>query len=317
MALTLIEATKLMDGEVFRRTIIELFARETDLLRVLPMENITGNAIRYNQEDTLPGVAFRGVGEGYTEATGIVNPQTENLVILGGDMDVDKFIVRTHGSDQRAVHERMKIKAMSHNYSNTFIKGDSLTTQREFDGLQTRIGLTGDQSISNGSTSGGDPLSLVNLDEAIDACDDPTHLLMSKAMRRRLSQATRARDNTATSTPVEPAISYGRDEFGRMVTMYQDLPILLADRNADQFATLAFDEVATGGGTTATSIYVLSLRPGMLTGIQNGPPEVVDLGELDDLPVFRTRMEWYNGLWMPHPRAAARLHSISDAPIEP
>ena len=306
MALTLIEAAKMMEGDVLRQSVIELFAMQTDLLRVLPFENISGNALRYKQEDTLPGIAFRGIGEGYTESTGVINPQTENLVIVGGDLDVDKFIVRTMGTDHRAAHEAMKLKALSHNYSNTFIKGDSITTPKQFDGLQVR--LTGNQLVSAGTTAGGAALSLAKLDEVIDACDDPTHLLMSKAMRRRLTQAAR-------DTAVGGFITYTQDEFGRQVTNYQGLPILIADGNADLFATLAFNEAAVSGSATATSIYVLSLRPGMLMGIQNGAPEVVDLGELDASPVLRTRVEWYTGILLEHPRAAARLQHIGDLAV--
>ena len=194
----------------------------------------------------------------------------------------------------------------NHNISNTAIKGDSSTSPKTFDGLQVRLG--GAQVVSNGATSGGDPLSLNNLDEAIDAVDAPTHLFMSKAMRRRLTTAAR-------NSGVGGFITYDVDNFGRRIAMYAGLPILIADANADLFATLAFDEAATGGGSTATSIYVLSLGEGMLQGIQNGVMQVTDLGEQDAKPVLRTRVEWYVGLVLMHPRAASRLRDISNAAV--
>jgi hypothetical protein len=306
MALTLLEAAKQMRGEDVRATIIEIFASATDLLSVMPFVDIQGNALRYNTENTLPGVAFRGLNEGYTESTGVINPQVESLTIAGGDLDVDTFITRTMGADQRGAHEAMKLKALSHTWSHKFIKGDSTTSQKEFDGLQKR--LTGTQLVSNGSTSGGDPLSLLNLDAAIDATDSPTHLLMNKTMRRRLTVASR-------TTTVGGQIDFTVDQFGRRLTMYNGLPILVADGNGDLFATLAFDEAGAGGGTTATSIYVLSLGDGMLTGLQNGAPDVRDLGELDTKPVARTRIEWYSGMALFHPRAATRLYGISNAAV--
>lgn len=307
MALTLVEAAKQADGEVQRQAIIELFARSSDLLRVLPFDDIEGNALRYNQEDTLPGIAFRGVNEAYPESTGILNPVTETLVIAGGDLDVDKFIVDTQGVGQRAVQEAMKVKALAHNISNNFIKGDSTVNTKQFDGLQAR--LIGNQKIAAGNTSGGDALSLGKLDELIDAVDEPTHLFMSKAMRRRLTAA--ARDTT-----VGGFITYGKDEFGRRVTQYNDLPILIADGNSDLFATLAFDEANPGGGANVgTSIYCLSLREGMLQGLQNGGIDVRDLGELETKPVFRTRVDWYPGIAVYHPRSAGRLWGIKDAAV--
>jgi hypothetical protein len=302
MALTLIEAAKMMSGDVLRATIIELFATQTDLLRVMQFDDIPGNSLKYKQEDTLPGIAFRGIGEGYTESTGVINPQSESLVIVGGDLDIDKFFVRTMGGDQRAIQEAMKLKALAHNFSNTFIKGDSLTTPKQFDGLQVR--LTGAQVVSNSASANGAGLSLEKLDEVIDAADEPTHLFMSKKTRRKLTVASR-------STAIGGYITYEIDQFGRRVTMYNGLPILIADANRDLFATLGDNEAYTGGGTAdGTSVYVMSMRPGMLQGIQNGSPEVTDLGELEGKSTLRTRVEWYAGMVLMHPRAAARLRDI-------
>jgi hypothetical protein len=302
MALTLVEAAKANSGDVVRSSIIELFARNSDVLRVLPFTTIPGNAYKYTQEQTLPGIAFRGVNEGYTESTGVLNPETEQLTIVGGDLDVDRFIVSTMGNGVRAAHVRMKVKALASTFSQKFIKGDSATTAKEFDGLQTR--LTGNQVVSNSTASSGAALSLFKLDEAIDAVDEPNYLLMTKAMARRLNAATR-------TTTVGGQINFRPDEFGRRTATYNDLPILIADRNADANAQIDASEAYTGGGTAdGTSIYVLSLMPSMLSGIENGTMDVRDLGETTSTPVFRTRVEWYVSILLEHPRAAARLRDV-------
>lgn len=306
MALTLLEAAKRHTGDDIRSAVIELFAASTDLLRVLPFETIEGNALKYNQEASLPGIAFRGVNGSYTESTGVINPIVEQLVIAGGDVDVDKFINKTTGEGTRAAQESMKIKALGQEIGYKLVKGDSASTAKECDGLQVR--LTGNQVKSNGGTSGGDPLSLQNLDEAIDRVDNPTHLLMSKGMRRLMTTASR-------KTTVGGFLTYERDEFGRQVMMYGDLPILTADHNADVQATLGFNEAGTGGGTTATSIYALSLGEGSMTGLQSDDMEVTDLGELQTKPTLRTRVEWYCGLALWSPRSACRLRDISNAAV--
>src|ERR1043165_2606713 len=107
MALTILEAAKLNPGDVIRNSIIEMFAATSDILRVLPFVNIAGNAYKYNREESLPGVGFRGVNEAYTEGVGVLNPITESLVIAGGDLDVDVFIMKTMGANQRSVQEQM------------------------------------------------------------------------------------------------------------------------------------------------------------------------------------------------------------------
>jgi len=307
MALTLVEAAKLHSGDVVRSAVIEVYARSSDILRVLPFDNIPGNALRYNQEQTLPGIGFRGVNEGYTEATGIINPVTESLVIAGGDLDVDKFIVRTMGVDQRSTQEVMKIKSLAHRWTKTFLKGDTASAVKEFDGLQVR--LVGNQLINAGSTSGGDALSLAKLDELIDAVNDPSYLIMNKTMRRRLSAAAR-------SSSVGGYITYELDEFGRRVTKYNDLDILIADEDETGTQILPFTEANPGGGAAAsTSIYCISVGEQKLSGIQNDTIEAEDLGELDTKPCYRTRVEWYNGITVYHPKAAARLNGIKNAAV--
>lgn len=306
MALTLVEAAKLHSGEVKRSAIIELFAQGSDILRTLPFDNIQGNALAYNREETLPGIGFRGVNEAYTESTGVINPVTEPLMIAGGDLDVDVFILDTMGTDQRAVQEAMKTKALALRWSQAIIKGDNSVDGRVFDGLQVR--LTGSQKIAAGATANGTPLSLAKLDEAIDSVDSPTHLIMNKTMRRLLTAAARA-------TTVSGYITYTKDEFGRTVTQYNDLPILIIEQDNAGNEILPFTEAATSGTATASSIYVVSFGEGKLQGIQNAVMSVRDLGELQTQPVKRTRVEWYAGIALFHPRAAARLWSISNAAV--
>lgn len=306
MPMTLPEAAKLNSGDVVRSAVIEMFAQESDVLQVLPFEDIQGNALKYNREGSLPGVAFRGVNEAFPESTGVLNPQTEALVIAGGDLDVDRFIIQTQGIGVRSTHERMKIKALAAGWTAKFIKGDSASDPREFDGLQKR--LVNAQVISAGSTANGAALSLGILDEAIDAVDNPTHLLMSKAMRRKFTAAAR-------DTAVAGYVTYTKDEFGRRVANYNDLPILVAYGANGGDEILPFTEAAASGTATATSLYVLSIGTGRLIGIQNGTMDARDLGELQSAPVFRTRVEWYNGIVMEHGRAAARIQHIGNLAI--
>lgn len=309
MGLTLVEASKLANDPI-KSAIIEMFARASDILMALPYEDIAGNAIKYNREEVLPGVAFRGVNEAYTGSEGILNPLTEALVIAGGDLDVDNFIIKTQGSGVRAAHENMKVKALAQSIALKMIKGDSTSDPREFDGLQVRC--IGNQLISNkraASPAGGEALSLKKLDELIDAVDNPTHLIMGKAMRRLITAAAR-------NTAVGGYITYTTDAFGRKVTMYGDLPILIAQGADGSDNVLAFDEAATDAGdSTSTSIYCVSFGPTMLTGIQSGTMDVRDLGELQTQPVWRTRVEWFCGMAVYHGRAAARLANISNAAV--
>jgi hypothetical protein len=305
MAMTLLEAAKLNPGKVLENAVVELYTGSSDILSTLPFQTITGNSLAYNRESSLPGIGFRGVNESYTPSTGVLNPLSERLVIAGGDLDVDKFILDTMG-DVRATHEALKIRALSLAWTKTFIKGDASSDPREFDGLQTR--LAGDQKIAAGSTANGTALSLAKLDEAIDQTLMPTHLIMSKAMARKFAAAAR-------TTSVSGYVTWDKNELGQRVLAYNGLPILTVDLDHTSAAILPFTEAATSGTATATSIYVVSFGDMMLQGLQNGEISVRDLGELQTAPVFRTRVEWYNGIAVFHGRAATRLWSIADAAI--
>lgn len=313
MALTLIEAAKLAAeaGETYRAGVIELYAGSSDILANLPFENIQGNALSYNREASLPGIGFRGVNEAYTPSTGVLNPLTESLVIAGGELDVDKFIVQTMGANQRTVQEAMKVRALSLKWTRNFIKGDNQSDPRVFDGLQTRV--TGSQLIPAGSTTGGTALSLALLDEAIDQTLNPTHIIMNKAMARKFAAAAR-------TTSIAGTISFEIGQLGQRVMQYNGIPILTVDLDDAGSSILPFTEVsytssAWGGNATATSIYIVSMGADSLTGIQNGGIMVDDLGILQTSPIYRTRVEWYNGLACFNGRGVTRLGSIANSAI--
>lgn len=309
MALTIVEAAKLNPGDVIRTAIVEMYARNSDILRALPFDNIAGNALKYNREDILPGVGFRGVNEGFVESVGVLNPITESLVIAGGDLDVDRFITQTMGANQRSVQEGLKVKALAHAWTRTFIKGDSSADPREFDGLQRRIPPGSSQLLDAGATSGGDALSLFKLDTLISKVDDPNFLIMNNAMALRLAQAAR-------NTAVGGFITWEQNEFGQRVTAYNGIPILIARDDNIGNDILPFNEANPGGGAAAsTSIYAVSFGDGGVVGIQNGPLDVRDLGELEAKPVFRTRVEWFASIAVLHGRSVARMRGIKDAAI--
>ena len=150
MAQTLAQSALLSENDL-QRGVVETFVQESTILDRIPILGIEGNAYAYNSELALPGVEFRAVNTAYTESTGTVAQSTVGLVILGGDADVDKFIVQTRGNlnDQRATQTRMKVKAAVYKYQDTFFNGSTGTDANSFNGLKTS--LSGGQVISMGT----------------------------------------------------------------------------------------------------------------------------------------------------------------------
>ena len=260
-------------------------------------------------------MGFRAVNAALAEAAGSVETRSVALKIIGGDLDVDNFLIQAHGPQTRSAHETMKATLLAQTVAYQIIKGSTTAAggatadANGFDGLQVRYGggfgtavvdggENADQIIQN---AGGAALSMKSLDEAIQAVDNPTHILMGKKMKVNMFAYMR------TSS----AVTMTKDEFGRLVTTYNGLPILEADvlGTSSGLQQLGFNE----NGDNSTSIYVLSLSDMGLHMVQNGGVQIRDLGEQDSKPVHRTRVEWYCNIVDAHPRCVARLYDISDA----
>lgn len=305
MALTLLEAAKTMPSD--EAVFVEQYANSAQLLQILPFNDVPSGVLPYNQEHVLPGIGFRGINEAFSESTGVINPQVEVCKIAGGDLDVDRYLVNTQGPQVRARQEMMKVKSLAHAWVRTFFKGNSITDPRVFDGLQTRV--TGTQLVSNAAA--GAALSLAKLDEALDLVDGSNKVMfMNRTMRRRISAA-------AKSTTISGFVTYEPSAFGYQLMYYNDIPIYTIDWDEVDAQILDFTETSPDGSssTSCTSIYICNIGDMGVTGIQQAPMSVRDMGELQTQPVFRTRVEWASSFAIMSGRAVARVAGITNATV--
>ncbi|HID0815704.1 TPA: major capsid protein [Clostridium botulinum] len=293
MAVSLVESAKLSQ-DMLQKGVIETMVRTSAVLEVLPFMEIVGNAYVYNQVSTLPTVAFRDVNEGYVEASASFNQKTASLKMLGGDVDVDKFIAETRGNinDQRAIQTELKAKAVAESYTATFFYGDVATNSKSFDGLAKFV--TGGQDIAVEDTANG-TLTLQDLNKLIDAVPFGADVLfMSRTTRRIVMNILQASQHY---------VEVGVDAFGKPVTMYAGIPIRICE---DAVMPAQGDSGADGSEIFAVKFGAMS----DVCGIQNGGVRVTDIGELETKPVYRTRIEWYCGLAVFNPKSVARLKGI-------
>lgn len=315
MAVTLAQAALLSENDL-QRGVIETFVQLSPVLDRLPLLPIEGNAYAYDSEATLPGVAFRSVNEAYTESTGTVNQTTESLVILGGDADVDRFIVQTRGNlnDQRAVQTRLKVKAASYKFQDTFFNGDITVDTKSFDGLKKR--LTGGQVLSAGTNGipivgdgGADAYAFFDqldaLVAAVPGLDSSNGAIYANsAVRGKVMSAGRR---------IGGVEMVREDLTGKRVLTWNGIPIL--DPGANLAGTAILPQTETQGTSAlATSVYAVKFgedeTEGGVTGLTNGGIMVDDLGLLQSQPVYRTRVEFYCGMAVFGGKAAARLTGI-------
>jgi hypothetical protein len=311
MALTLAESAKYSQNDL-QRGVIETFVIEANVLDRLPLLPIQGNAYAYNEELTLPGIEFRAVNSAYAESTGTINQKTESLVILGGDADVDTFMVKTRGNlnDLRAAATRGKVKAANFKFQDAFINGDVAVDANSFDGLKKR--LTGAQVIAAGANG----LAVLGADDAarhgfLDQLDALLALVPNAdALYMNAPILAKVKGSARRLTIFDQTV----DTFGRKIGTYQGVALIDIGNKAD--GTPIIPQTETEGTAVGITSSVYAVRFGRdesdraVTGLTNGGIDVRDLGEQDAKPVFRTRIEFFCGLGVFGGKAAARLTGV-------
>jgi hypothetical protein len=311
MALTLAESAKYSQDDL-QRGVIETFVIEANVLDRLPLLPIQGNAYAYNEELTLPGIEFRAVNSAYAESTGTINQKTESLVILGGDADVDTFMVKTRGNlnDLRAAATRGKVKAANFKFQDAFVNGDVAVDANSFDGLKKR--LTGAQVIAAGTNG----LAVLGADDAarhafLDQLDGLLALVPNAdALYMNASILAKIKGSARRLTIFDQTV----DSFGRKIGTYQGVALIDIGNKAD--GTPIIPQTEDQGTAVGTTSSVYAVRFGRdesdraVTGLTNGGIDVRDLGEQDAKPVYRTRIEFFCGLGVFGGKAAARLTGV-------
>lgn len=309
MALTLLDAAIQQRVDRLQMATVAMFAQASPLMERLPFRKIDGSALTYDVESALPGIAWRAVNSPYTESTGLINPTTERLKILGGEVKVDNFIINTQPSGVKDVKARqfaMKVRALANEWDRAFLEGDDLVDPNQMVGLRRR--LTGAQVLLQ--AAGGGTLTLAALDQLIDLVPFPDKvLLMNRTARRKVTTLVNAVGGSSL-------ISYTQDTFGRQVRQYAEVPILVVETLGDASTYLDYDEDPGDGVSDTASIYCVAMGEGRVEGIYNHAGgkmvDVKDFGEQQAEPRIMGRIEGNFGMAIYHPRAAARLRGITN-----
>ncbi len=309
MAVTLAESAVLSQNTL-ARGVMETFVINSSVLDRIPFMEIEGNAYAYDLENALPGVAFRSVNEAYTESTGTFLQLFERLVILGGDADVDRFIQQTRSNvnDQRALQTAAKVKALTYKFQDAFINGDVNVDPKGFDGLKKRT--VGTQVIETGTNGmgvvGGGNDFFDKLDQLVAAVDGGADVIYCNAATRAAVLSAGRRAGGA-----EVMVS---DITGKREAVWHGTPILDIGTRPDGSQIIPQNEVQ-GSSSAASSMYAVKFGRDEsdrgLTGLTNGGVQVEDLGQLQEKPALRTRIEFYTGIASFGPRAGARLKGVT------
>ncbi|HXG35899.1 MAG TPA: phage major capsid protein [Dehalococcoidia bacterium] len=293
MALTLAEAAKL-SNDLLLTGVIETIIKDSPVLQQLPFIEITGNGLTYNRENTAPTAGFFDVGDTWSESTPTFTQVTANLKIMGGDADIDNFLLATRSNlqDLEAAVVLLKAKAVRQLFEQTFISGDSAVNAKEFDGIDK---LTpGGQTLSMGVNGGS--LTLDKLDELIDLVKGgkPDMLLMSRRSRRSVTKLARTSGSFLEAE---------RDEFGQMLQFYDGIPLGVSDYISDA--------QTVGTSTDCSTIYALQFGEGALSGLTApGGLQVERVGSLETKDASRVRIKWYASMALFNTVKLAKLTDV-------
>src|SRR3990170_8274011 len=249
MALTLAEASKL-SNDTLLVGVVETIIKDSPVLQRLPFIEIVGNGLTYNREATAPTAGFFDVGDTWTESTPTFTQITAQLKIMGGDADIDNFLLATRSNiqDLETAVVQLKAKAVRDLFEQTFITGDSSANPKAFDGLDKLVGAG--QSLSMGANGGS--LTLDKMDELIDTVKGgkPDLLLMSRRSRRITNKLARTSGSF---------LETDRDEFGQMLQFYDGIPMGVSDYISDA--------QTQGTSTDCSTIYAFQAGEGGLVGL--------------------------------------------------
>lgn len=300
MAVTFAQAAALETNPV-RRGALETAMAVSLVWDRLPFENIEGNSYAYDKDKVLPGTGFRTVNEAYVESTGVINQDTERLVILGGDADVDQFIEKTMQSSRgvlMADQVRMKLESAQATFVDTMFNGDVNVDAKSFDGLRKR--LIGGQVL--------DSTAAANTEQFLDDLDllfgavagGPSAVYAPAEIIARLKSLGR---KVGGADYVNSEIT-GKREF-----TWNGVAFIDPGKHWSGRKILPYD--TTAGGDVYAVRFANGFTDEGVMGITNGGLQAYYLGELQEKPAIRTRIDFYTGFVAQGGQAAARLRGVT------
>lgn len=303
MAVTFAQAAAL-EADPVRRGALETALAVSLVWDRLPFENIEGNSYAYDKDKVLPGTAFRTVNEAYVESTGVINQDTERLTILGGDADVDQFIEKTMQSSRgvlMADQVRMKLESAQATFVDTMFNGDVNVNPKGFDGLRKR--LIGGQVI--------DSTAPANTEAFLDELDALFGQVVGGAPDVVYGPSSVIARLKSLGRKVGGADYVNSEITGKREFTWNGVPFIDPGKHWNGSQILGYD--ATDGGDLYAVKFANGFNNEGVMGITNGGLQAYYLGELQEKPAVRTRIDFYTGFVVQGGHAAARLRAVKTA----
>ena len=269
MAITLAEAKVGMADKVDQK-VVDTFRRSSLLLDKLVFDNAIspgtgGSTLTYGyiQLKTPSTAAVRQINSEYTAGEAKREEKTTKAVVMGGKFQIDRVLIGTAGAvDELAFQTEQKVKATANYFNNLVINGNKASSGtgvlNTFDGLDKL--LTGTETeITSAVDVSTEALMNANYNALLDEVDGflstldgkPSMLLMNNKMLSKMRSAAR-RAGYYSKT---------RDEFGRQVETYNDIPMYDMGKyyNGTNTVDIIPETAATPSAEGKTDIYAVTI----------------------------------------------------------
>ena len=269
MAITLAEAKVGMADKVDQK-VVDTFRRSSLLLDKLVFDNAIspgtgGSTLTYGyiQLKTPSTAAVRQINSEYTAGEAKREEKTTKAVVMGGKFQIDRVLIGTAGAvDELAFQTEQKVKATANYFNNLVINGNKSNSGtgvlNTFDGLDKL--LTGTETeITSAVDVSTEALMNSNYNALLDEVDGflstldgkPSMLLMNNKMLAKMRSAAR-RAGYYSKT---------RDEFGRQVETYNDIPMYDMGKyyNGTNTVDIIPETAASTSAEGKTDIYAVAI----------------------------------------------------------
>lgn len=327
--LTLADYAQMSNNPLVQRVTYSLI-NYANVLQDVPLvakKSLIVNGARF--EGNLPTVNWSQLNAEGVTTKGTPTPYQEQAYIIRNYIDVDRFIVEDENeiTDPRGLQSEAYLQALTYDVNFKFLKNDHVTGDVNAPvGLRFRIdngstfGVRSENKIDGGgldltqatlvSTPGNGNKLLEFLDQLLWSVDSPDGtgvvLYMNEVMKRRLNFALRGLGTSG-------GLDITRDQFDRTIQMYKGAIIRDPGYKQDQSTrVITITEANTGadGSSNYTSIYAVNFGTDHMFGWQFGPPNVQDLGLINNGAIYRTLIDWAVGLVNASTRSIGRIYDI-------
>ena len=267
--ITLAEAKVGMADKVDQK-VVDTFRRSSLLLDKMVFDNAIspgtgGSTLTYGyiQLKTPSTAAVRQINSEYTAGEAKREEKTTKAVVMGGKFQIDRVLIGTAGAvDELAFQTEQKVKATANYFNNLVINGNKSNSGtgvlNTFDGLDklltgTETEITSAVDVSTEALMNSNYNALLDeVDGFLSALDGkPSMLLMNNKMLTKMRSAARRAGYYSRS----------RDEFGRTVEAYNDIPMYDMGKyyNGTNTVDIIPETAATTTAEGKTDIYAVTI----------------------------------------------------------